>query len=152
MWLSILEEEIYSAEFMKILLFKGRCSIGKQSYRKTNLVSQKKKPPQRILQDIKPYNVAQAEHGLVHFKSLELEDYVAFFRSHSEYTDTPQTHYMNIPTNYATAHSIYRKLRLSSYFRSQLTGHSLIANLRRKFGDDVAFMRGNWSSLNSRFH
>jgi hypothetical protein len=41
-WLSILEEEIYSAEFMKIPLFKGRCSIGKQSYRKTNLVSQKK--------------------------------------------------------------------------------------------------------------
>lgn len=83
---------------------------------------------------------ALVECSLVHFRALELEDYAAFLRSRSEHTFIVQSHYVSTPINHVTAHPIFRKIRLSSYFRNQLADLSLITKLRPKFGDGVYFL------------
>lgn len=76
----------------------------------------------------KPGNFSQTERGLFHCKTLVLEDYIAVLMSRSDHTTIFQAHYVSIPTNHAIAHSILRKLWLSSYFRNQLADHSLIVD------------------------
>lgn len=68
---------------------------------------------------------------------------LVFLRSHSEYTAVLWTHYINTLTNDVIAHPIHLKLRLLPYFRNQFVDHSLVVNLRRKFGDDATFLIGN---------
>jgi hypothetical protein len=51
-----------------------------------------------------------------------------FLRSRSEHAAVLQAHYVNMPTNHATALPIHQKLQPLLYFGSQLADHSLIAN------------------------
>lgn len=78
--------------------------------------------------EAKPGNFSQTERGLFHCKALVLEDYIAVLMSRSDHTTIFQAHYVSIPTNHGIAHSVLRKLRLSSYFRNQLADHSLIVD------------------------
>jgi hypothetical protein len=110
----------------------------------------KTKDYRRILRQVKPQAVADAERTLVNSRSLTVQGFEQFLHNRSLVTDLLTNHYGETATEDDTA-PLHRKLKLSAYIRKQIADQDFIANLRDHFGENAVLVMGNWSAPHVRY-
>ncbi|KAJ2473410.1 hypothetical protein IWW56_005991, partial [Coemansia sp. RSA 2131] len=122
----------------------------------------------RILEKVKPADVAEAERSLGTGSCVkpDLELYKVYLVARERVADTLTRFYNKTYTVHPTSsHQIHmyktsepqsfplhRKLRLSAYVNRKQADQYLIKKLREEFGPNAVIVIGNWSAPMTRYH